>query len=138
MTELSTIYDSFLSMISDYRFFKISPEALEDELFVYFKKARAKFYKCKKKLSISKDDNSLIEDELSDYEIEVITNLMLVEYMKPIIISSEIVKQSMSDKDFKVYSQANQLRELNLLYKMLRAEANKMINEYTYMGMTDK
>ncbi len=79
-----------------------------------------------------------IEDTLlSDYEIDIISNLMLVEYIKPQYLSSEVIKQSLSDKDFKIHSQANQLREIGLLYRNLRKEARKMITEYTYMGMTD-
>jgi hypothetical protein len=63
---------------------------------------------------------------------------MLVEYMKPQVLSSEVIKQGLSDKNFKLSSQANQLRELNLLYRMLRQESEKMITKYTYFELDDK
>jgi len=137
MTTLSDIYDSFLSKIADYNLASLVDTDLKDELFGYFKPARAKFYKCKKVLDL-KDDSLTFVEELSDYEIEIIVQLMLVEYMKPLILTSEITKQALSDKDFKIWSQANHLRELNLLYRLFQKEAEKMITKYLYMELTDK
>ena len=135
MTKLSVIYENFLSKVSDYSLLEITPDELDEELLGYFKSAKAIFYKCKKDLTII-DDKSVVGD-LTDYEIEILTKLMVVEYMKPIILSSETLRQSLSDKDFKIYSQANQLRELNLLYRLFQKESKKMMTEYSYMGMTD-
>jgi|SRR5690606_17270809 len=89
---------------------------------------------------ISTGDSLLVYKsvKLMDFEIDILTHLMLVEYMKPQLIATEVMKQSLSDKDFKIYSQANQLRELNLLYRLIQREAKTMITEYTYMGLTDK
>ena len=151
-TYLSDVYDSFLEGISDYTFIAETEEevlGVEGILFGYFKKARAKFYKCKQSLNLFKDDEGLeyfgkeekdgeiINVELTDFEIMVLAHLMTVEYMKQQVLASEVVKQNLSDKDFKIYSQANQLRELNLLYRLIQRESNKMITEYSYMGMTD-
>lgn len=148
-TYLAEVYDSFLSDISDYTLLKSTPEEIEEDLYTYFKKARSKFYKCKQSLELSEDENGKYFAEfneegeevkpvkLTDFEIAILTHLMLVEYMKPQVISTEVMKQSLSDKDFRIYSQANQLRELNLLYRLLKREAKAMITEYTYMGMTD-
>lgn len=142
MTNISELYDVFLSKISDYSFLDpaLTQMDVEEELFGYFRSARTKFYRCKQSLNTKEDVNGeiVIESDLTPYEIEVLVTLMIVEYMKPQVLSSEVLKQSLSDKDFKIYSQANQLRELNLLYRMFRTEATKMITEYGYMGMTDK
>jgi hypothetical protein len=142
MTNLTKVYDVFLSKITDYSLLAIdvTEEEVYEELFGYFESARAKFYKCKKSLEVIEDElgEQQIEGDLNHYEIELIVKLMLVEYMTPILLSSETLKQGLSDKDFKIYSQANQLRELNLLYRLLQKEANKMITEYTYLGMTDE
>lgn len=148
-TYLAEVYDSFLSDISDYTLLKSTREEIEEDLYTYFKKARSKFYKCKQSLELSEDENGKYFAEfnekgeevkpvkLTGFEIAILTHLMLVEYMKPQVIATEVMKQSLSDKDFRIYSQANQLRELNLLYRLLKREAKAMITEYTYMGMTD-
>ena len=52
MTNLSDIYDIFLSKISDYNLINLLPEEIDEELLGYFKSARTKFYKCKTRLDI--------------------------------------------------------------------------------------
>lgn len=142
-TRLAEVYDGFLGKISDYTLLSntITDMDINEELFGYFKSARAKFFKCRQSLKtviLIDDENEeydSFEVELTDYEIEVLVALMLVEYTKPYLLSTEVLKQSLSDKDFKIYSQANQLRELRLLAKELKKEANKMISTYTYQKL---
>ncbi|QOV08237.1 hypothetical protein Kirov_38 [Bacillus phage Kirov] len=138
-TSVSEIFDNFLSKISDYSFLSetITDDDINEELMGYLKSATVKFYKCKNSLKIVINDMEeyMFVSELTPFEIEILTTLMIVEYMKPQVLSSEVIKQSLSDKDFRIYSQANQLRELNLLYRMFRTEATKMITEYTYFSL---
>lgn len=160
-TYLEDVYASFLDGISDYTFVadtRKEVEEVEEVLFGYFKKARAKFYRCRQSLDIfpeneeieengeiievtryyfgkKEDDGRITEVELTEFEIMILAHLMTVEYMKQQVLASEVIKQSLSDKDFKIYSQANQLRELNLLYRLMQREANKMITEYGYMEL---
>jgi hypothetical protein len=138
-TPISEVYDSFLSMITDYTLLldTLTEAEINEELFGYFKKARTKFYRCKNSLEVVDDGFGELEFtiDLDPFEIEVLATLMSVEYLKPQILSSEVLKQSLSDKDFKIYSQANQIRELRLLYNTLKAEANKLIVEYTYLDL---
>jgi len=138
-TSVSEVFDNFLSKISDYSFLSVNvtDEEINEELMGYLKSATVKFYKCNNNLKIVMNDEEeyMFVSELTPFEIEVLTTLMIVEYMKPQVLSSEVIKQSLSDKDFRIYSQANQLRELNLLYRMFRTEATKMITEYTYFNL---
>lgn len=138
-TSVSEVFDNFLSKISDYSFLSvnITDDEINEELMGYLKSATVRFYKCNNNLKIVMNDEEeyMFVSELTPFEIEVLTVLMIVEYMKPQVLSSEVIKQSLSDKDFRIYSQANQLRELNLLYRMFRTEANKMITEYTYFNL---
>lgn len=138
MTNLHELYDIFLSNITDYRILALNPEEINDTLYGYFKSARAKFYRCKKDLSVVKNDltgEEFISDELSYFEMEILANLMLVAHITPQLLSSENLKQSLSDKDFKIYSQANQLREIRLLLEGLASKAKRMITEYTFFGL---
>lgn len=138
-TSVSEVFGNFLSKISDYSFLAVdvTDEEINEELMGYLKSATVKFYKCNNSLKIVKNDEDeyFFASELTPFEIEVLTTLMIVEYMKPQVLSSEVIKQSLSDKDFRIYSQANQLRELNLLYRMFRTEATKLITEYTYFNL---
>lgn len=144
MTNLSEVYGMFLSRISDYALLSdtITPMELDEQLYGYLKSSINKFYRCKTDLGINKEEDingeKSFKEILHPFEIEILVKLMLVEYMLPLVLSSEVIKQSLSDKDFKIYSQANQLRELNLLYRLLQKEAKKMITEYSYFGLEEE
>ena len=132
MTNIEELYEMFLSKITDYKFLTLIDEEIEDEMFKYFKSARAKFYRCKNSLEVV---DKTIQSKLTYYEIEVLVALMLVEYITPKLISGENMSQSLSDKDFKIYSQANQLREIRLLLNSMEAKAERMMTTYTYFDI---
>ena len=132
MTNIEELYEMFLSKITDYKFLTLIDEEIEDEMFKYFKSARAKFYRCRNSLEVV---DKKIQSDLTYYEIEVLVALMLVEYITPKLISGENMSQSLSDKDFKIYSQANQLREIRLLLNSMEAKAERMMTTYTYFGI---
>lgn len=113
----------------------MTEEEIKEDLFRYYKSARAKFHKCKKDLTVI---DEVIQSDLSNFEVEIIVSLMLVEHIKPHLLSSENLKQSLSDKDFKIYSQANQLRETRLLFDNLERKVNKMITEYTFLDLNEE
>lgn len=152
MISLNELNDSFLSKITDYRLLDMMEDEINDDLFRYFKTARAKFYRCRNRLDVIQndegerffgykkmnEDTGLEEDvyiEITPFEIEILVAIMLVEHIKPQLLSSENLKQSLSDKDFKIYSQANQLREIRLLMEYYERQANKMITEYTFFDL---
>jgi len=132
MTNLQKLNDIFLSKITDYRLLQMTQVQIEANLYKYFETARARFYRCKNDLTVV---NGEIQSDLTYFEMEVLVSLMLVEHIVPQLISSENMKQSLSDKDFKIYSQANQLREIRLLMESLQSKANKMITEYTFFDL---
>lgn len=141
MLMVDEIYDNFLRKISDYSFImgKKTDEEIRDELFGFLKSARARFRKCKKSLKIIMDENGfdVFEDDIDDFEGEILTSLMLVEYLKPKVLAGELMRPALSDKDFKIYSQANHLREINLLYRLFSQEAKRLVTEYTYLSLGD-
>jgi len=137
MTQVTDLYDGFLAKISDYTLLADtrSPEEIEEDLFDYLKSACRIFSrKCKQDLSILTDGvtgEKYFASTLNIMEEDVLIALMLVEYLKPKVVSSEIINQNVNDKDFQTYSQASHLRELSLLYRLFRAEARQLTAEYT-------
>lgn len=132
--KVSDVFDSFLGKISDYTFLNVSDEDLEKDLHKYLRTSCAKFHQCKKSLILN-NDRTEFKDHLSYFEVEILSKLMVVEYMHPQILSSETIRQSLSDGDFKIYSQSAHLRELNLLYRQMKKESQQMILDYTYFKM---
>jgi hypothetical protein len=142
MTKVSELYDSFLSKISDYTFISMSrtDNEVEEELFGYLKSAIRKFQRrCRQDLTIGEDtdgDKAFLST-LTYEEEDVLVAIMLVEYLKPQVLSSDTIRQNMSDKDFQVYSQANHLRELGLVYRQFRGEARALLLEYGFSDIED-
>lgn len=96
----------------------------------YLRNSIPKFHKCKKNLSARNEIE--FEDYLSETEIMILGNLMVVEYYNPQINNLSLLKQSMSNKDFVMTSQANHLAELRKLKAEKMSEVNKLIVDYTY------
>lgn len=138
MTNINEIYDSFLSKITDYTILKMVDEEIRDLLFRYFDEARGVFYKCKSNLdTVEINGETFIVSDITQFEKRIIVSLMLVEHITPQLISCEKMRQTLNDKDFKIYSQANQLREVRLLLERMERRANKMMTQYTYLSISE-
>ena len=83
--------------------------------------------------SLPLDEYIFINGDLNGREIEILTKLMLVEYMRPIIIRNETLEQALSDVDFVIYSQANHINQLQSLFERMKKEANSDMVEYSYL-----
>lgn len=128
MTSFDEIYDVFLSQISDSAFMD---QDNDDQLkYRYLLNCIPRFRKCKKDLS--KRDSSGFLEELTDEEILILGTLMVVEYLNPLIISIENLKQFLSTRDFSMTSQAAHLRQLLELREVKRIESEKLVLDYTY------
>ncbi|HHU81321.1 MAG TPA: hypothetical protein GXZ35_08385 [Acholeplasmataceae bacterium] len=130
-TPYHVVDNSFLSKITDDFLLSIPDEDLQKLIDGYRNSASIKFKQCNK-LSDRDDDLRQYNISLTDEEIEILANLMILEWLKPLINSIEILKQGMSTKDYKIYSQANHLNELMALKKETNAEIDKLIISYTY------
>lgn len=129
-TSFDAIYDTFLMKISDYTFLDYTDEELEFDFLKYLRSACVNFRQCEKDLFRNFNDTlKQFDVDLDPYEIEILTILMLIEYLTPHIVATENLKQLIGNREF---SKANFLNELTKLRKMFRLEATQLISEYTY------
>jgi hypothetical protein len=70
--------------------------------------------------------------DLSPYEIEIISNLMKLEWIKRKINSTRLLEQMIGDKDFRLTSQANHLKVLMDLKVETETEINSLVTKYSY------
>ncbi|PLR99934.1 hypothetical protein CVD19_00855 [Bacillus sp. T33-2] len=70
--------------------------------------------------------------DLTEEEQEILSNLMCVEYLTPKLITDDLLKQTLSSKDYKLYSQANHIKELRELRDQFQKEANNLMILYTF------
>lgn len=131
MTPLSNIYSIFLNKISDYNFISLKLEDLEKIEYEYLKSAKAKFIQCKSDLTIDDNLKAFVYD-LSDLEQEILSSLMVIEWLQPKIYHSDLLEQRLTPKDFQVYSSANHIKELRELKKDMEKQINDLISAYSY------
>ena len=133
-TYFEDVFDSFLSKITAYdEYLSLTEDELNTELKMLLKSALAKFIN--KKNLIADYDMDCFNRTLDELEIEILAYGMVVSWLTPKINNIELLKQSLSSKDFNFYSQANHLKEL----KDLKADAEKdfqyWIGRYTLNSM---
>ncbi|MCK9319419.1 hypothetical protein [Methanoculleus sp.] len=131
-TPYTTIYVSFLNKVSDQYLANMSDTDLNLQMFKYLNSSVPKFKKCKQDLSLRTVANDGFEKDLTDEEIEILANLMVVEWLRPQINNLELLKQSLGTKDFQLFSQANHLKELQALRKDTQYEISRLLVDYSY------
>lgn len=137
-TPYSKVYEYFMSKITDYRFASYTAEELEQTLDGYLKIAISKFKSAKTKLSGRDEETKEFDNDLNDEECNILATLMICDWLLPQINTIELIKQSLSSKDFQLTSQANHLKELRELLSANKKEANQLMNSYSFSkGLED-
>lgn len=133
MTFYSEIFDYFLNKISDYDLLKNLENSEINKLCnMYLRSSIAHFTKCKKDLSKRDDNQQMFLISLDELEIEIISSLMVIEWLKPYINNRLNLSSFLGDSDFKTYSQANQLNSLVELQKKLQEDIERLLMEYSW------
>lgn len=130
-TPYDSIYQSFLQKISDYSFLSMDDTVLKNNLSGYLKSSITKFKRCKHDLSERDDIVGQFNIDLTDEEIEILSIYMMVEYLSPKLVTSDLIAQSLSSQDFNIYSQANHIKEIRLLRDSYKSEADQAMMRYT-------
>lgn len=133
MTFYSEIFDYFFNKISDYDLLKNFEEKDILKLCnMYLKSSISFFTKCKKDLRKRNDSEQMFLIELDQLEIEILANLMVIEWLKPYVNNRLNLSSILGDKDFKIFSQANHLKTLSDLQDKLQNEIERLYMQYTW------
>lgn len=131
-TPFKEVYNKVYNKISDYSFTKLTQDEVEDVLESFLLSALVKFKTCKKDLSNRDLTLKQFNEDLTDEEKEILATLICVEYLTPKLITDELLQQRLSTKDYNLYSQANQIKEIRELRDKFKSEANQMMINYSY------
>ena len=130
---------AFLSKISEYTFLAISDEDARTEIIDgYLKRAVSEFRKnCLYDLSSSADDeNRCFDIEIEAEDIDEIVNIlsdgMIIQWLKPYIFKQEVLQNIINTRDFTQYSNAELLNRLNQTYKKAQDDYKHAIREYSF------
>ena len=138
MTPYKAFIDTFLDKISDYKLLNYE-DYLVDELAVgYMKRVCTKFDKiCQADLS-QQDDNeyAFLSDEIDDEIIDIVTDGMVVEWLRQYVNNSDNLENILNTKDFTMYSSKNLLAEIKSLYQDEQKAITNSMREYSCLLYT--
>ena len=139
---MSLSYDAFtaafLAKVSEFDFCKMDEDVRIDAVDGYMKRAVAAFRKnCKYDLTSSANDEDrifdvTIDDDDVDELVDIISEGMLVQWMKPFVFNQENLEQQLNTRDFTIYSPAELLSRIGSAYAAARKNYTNMIREYSY------
>ena len=139
---MSTPYDvftkAFLSKVTEYDFVNMDDFERNDTIDGYMKRAISAFKKnCKYDLTTTADDlirefDVEIEPEDLDEIVDIISEGMLVQWMKPYTYKQENLESVLNTRDFSTYSPAEMLMRIGNAHAAARKDFTNMIREYSY------
>lgn len=132
-TSYTEIIDRFLSTVSEYMLLNMTDEERYEMLSSYIINAATQFDStCIYDLRDRDNELGQFNTTLPDEEIDILVDLMRVEWLKHKLYNSEKLRNGMSTKDYTVFSPANLLNEIRTTYQDARDTANNRLVAYTY------
>lgn len=139
---MSLSYDvftaAFLSKISEYEFYNMDEDIRTEVVDGFMKRAVSEFRKnCKYDLfSTADDDMRAFDVEIADNDLDEIVDIisegMLVQWMKPFLYNQENLEQQLNTRDFTIYSPAELLMRIGNAHAAARKNYTNMVREYSY------
>lgn len=134
-TPYEKIYDNLLPKFRSYEIPLMTVEEVKDWLHDYLIPAISRFHVCRKDLADRDDIIQRFNVELSDTEIEILSNYLLIEYVdSEYIRTPSLLKVQLPSSDFKVFSPANFLDKLMTMHKTFLKENETLLSRYAWMG----
>ena len=133
-----TFTGAFLSKISEYDFIQMSELDRTEIVDGYLRRAVSAFRKnCRYDLFTTADDearcfNTDIADSDIDELVEIISEGMLIQWLKPYVYRQENLENVLNTRDYTTYSPAELLLRVGNAYAKAQKDYTQMIREYSY------
>ena len=139
---MSITYDlftaAFLAKVSEYELLQLDDEERIAIVDGYMKKAISSFRPmCKYDLTTTADDDTRefsvdIDDGDIDEIVDIISEGMLFQWMKPYVYRQENLENALSTRDFTVFSPAELLLRISGAYDTVHKNFIQMMREYSF------
>lgn len=139
---MSISYDvfagAFLSKVTEYEFISIPNDERASIIDGYMKRAITSFNKiCVYDLTASENDETRefevdIPGEEIDELAEIVSEGMVVQWLKPYVYRQELLETVLNTRDFTTYSPAEMLMRVGNAYKEAQREYTQMVREYSF------
>lgn len=129
--------NAFLNKVTEYTFVKMDFNDRMDVIDGYMKRACAQFASiCKHDIVGGDDERRVFELEINENEldelIDIISEGMVVQWMKPYMYKQENLENMLNTSDFSAYSPAELLYRITNAYNMCKKDFTVMMREYSY------
>lgn len=134
-TPYEKLYENLLPKFRSYEIPLMSTEEVKDYLHDFLVPAISRFHVCRKDLNDRDEIVQRFNVDLSDIEIEILSNYLLIEYIdSEYIRTPTVLKIHLPSSDFKSYSNANMLEKLMNMHKTYVTENETLLMRYAWMG----
>lgn len=128
---------AFLGKVTEYDFIKLDDYDRNSTVDGYMKRACAQFNKICKYDLVTGDDavrelQTTIPDDEIDEIIDIVSEGMLVQWMKPYFYRADNLENVLNTSDFSQYSPAELLYRLTNAYNTSKKDFTNMMREYSY------
>ncbi len=137
-TPYEKLYENLLPKFRSYDIPLMTENEVKEYLHDYLIPAIARFHVCRKDLSDRDEVLEQFNAELSDMEIEILSNFLLLEYIDSTYIRTPtLLKVNLSSSDFRQFSSANMLDKLIAMHEKYRSENETLLSRYAWMGAVE-
>jgi hypothetical protein len=134
-TPYEKLYDNLLPKFRSYEIPLMTVEEVKDYLHDFLIPAISRFHVCRKDLNDRDDILQRFNVELSDIEIEILSNYLLIEYIdSEYVRTPSLLKVQLPSSDFKVFSPANFLDKLMAMHKTYVTENETLLSRYAWIS----
>lgn len=129
---------AFLSKVSEFEFISLPEEDRTAIVDGYMKRAINAFKKnCKYDLISTGDDDTRefsvdIPRNAIDEIVDIVSEGMIVQWLKPYVYKQELLENSLTTRDFSMYSPAELLMRVGNAYTKAQKDYTQAIREYSY------
>jgi len=131
MTPYEKVFKAFLSKIQDPLYAELEIEIAEDDLISIMDAAILNFEYPKVDLKDKDDEEQTFTNTLRFDEVQLLSHLMVLEWMKRELRSVDVLRQFKTTKDFSTFSQANHINSLVRAEKALSNDVKQLKIKYS-------
>lgn len=131
------IVGAFLQKITEFQFVQLPEENRTEIVDGYMKRTVSSFKRiCTYDLTlIDEEDREFsdnFEEEDVDEIIDIISEGMVVQWLKPYTYKQELLENALNTRDYTTYSVAELLRRVGEAYTKAQKDYTQMVREYSY------
>lgn len=135
-TKFETVYASALSKFRSYEVSEMQEENFKEYMYDFLVPSCSKFHICRKDLSDRDKENECFNSDLTEMEIEILSNYLLLEYLDATYIRTPLLlKVDLSSSDFNSFNNAVMLGKLLTMHDEVLHENEALVMRYSWQGM---